>query len=100
MNIHEICSDSKASYKHITVTLDYDEVRTLLNLLLRNNKSVEESSLPAIDNKHSRKLHRDMFVAFELMKNGILDSWGCQRAAELQTRLEELTSETKKEDNT
>lgn len=70
MTIREIIHNPKCAIKQATVTLDYDEIRDISNLLCKS--------------KVTGKLRSDMFLLFELAKNGCWDKYTLEHALEIR----------------
>lgn len=70
MTIHEIIHNPEYAIKQATVTLDYDEIRDISNLICKA--------------KVTGKLRSDMFLLFELVKNGCLDKFSLEHALEIR----------------
>lgn len=68
MTINQI--SSQAGAKHATITLDYDEIRDISNMMCKYNVS--------------GKLRADMFLLFEIVKNGCLDRYSLEHALEIR----------------
>lgn len=71
----------QTGFKYATVTLNYEEIRDIANLLYEVNKIMPLSKTEA-------KLHRDMFFLFEVVKNGCIDNFTIKHLGELQDKLE------------
>lgn len=56
--------------KHATITLDYDEIRDISNMMCKY--------------KVNGKLRADMFLLFEIVKNGCLDRFSLEHALEIR----------------
>lgn len=83
MTIHEINHKPNIAVKNATVTLHYEEIRDISNLLCEIDKI-----RPL--NKTEAKLHRDMFFLFEMVKNGCIDSFTVEHLGELQDKMENI----------
>lgn len=70
MTIREIIHNPKSATKQATVTLDYDEIRDISNLLCKS--------------KVIGKLRSDMFLLFELVKNGCWDKYTLEQALKVR----------------
>ena len=70
MTIREIIHNPECATKQATVTLDYDEIRDISNLLCKS--------------KVTGKLRSDMFLLFELVKNGCWDRYTLKHALEVR----------------
>ena len=73
----------QTGFKYATVTLNYEEIRDIANLLCEINKTRSLSKTEA-------KLHRDMFFLFEVVKNGCIDSFTVKHLGELQGQMEDI----------
>ena len=73
----------QTGFKNATVTLNYEEIRDISNLLC----DIEKIRLLS---KTEAKLHRDMFFLFDVVKNGCIDSFTVQRLGELQNKMEHI----------
>ena len=83
MTIHEIVHNPNQSIKNATVTLNYEEIRDIANLLCEIDKIRQLSKTEA-------KLHRDMFFLFEVVKNGCIDSLTVEHLGKLQDKMEDI----------
>lgn len=72
----------QTGFKYATVTLRYEEIRDIANLLCEVNKIRPLSKTEA-------KLHRDMFFLFDVVKNGCIDDFTVKHLGELQNLIEE-----------
>lgn len=70
MTIHKIIHNPECAIKQATVTLDYDEIKDISNLLCKS--------------KVTGKLRSDMFLLFELVKNGCWDKYTLEHALEIR----------------
>lgn len=68
MTINQI--NSQVGAKHATITLDYDEIRDISNMMCKY--------------KVNGKLRADMFLLFEIVKNGCLDRFSLEHALEIK----------------
>lgn len=68
MTINQI--NSQVGAKHATITLDYDEIRDISNMMC--------------EYKVNGKLRADMFLLFEIVKNGCLDRFSLEHAIEIR----------------
>lgn len=68
MTINQI--NSEVGAKHATITLDYDEIRNISNMMCKYNVN--------------GKLRADMFLLFEIVKNGGLDKYSLEHALEIR----------------
>lgn len=73
----------QTGFKYATVTLNYEEIRDISNLLCDIDKIRPLSKTEA-------KLHRDMFFLFEVVKNGCIDSFTVKHLGELQDKMENI----------
>lgn len=77
MTIHNITHNPKYGIKTATVTLEYNEIRDIANVLYQDTKDEETRS-----EKHI--LHRDFFLLFELVKNGCIDGFTVETLNKIQ----------------
>lgn len=70
MTINKIIHNSDNGIKQATVTLDYDEIRDISNLFCKCNIK--------------GKVRADIFLLFELVKNGCWDKYTLERALEIR----------------
>ena len=83
MTIHEINHKPNFAIKNATVTLNYEEIRDISNLLCDIDKIRPLSNTEA-------KLHRDMFFLFDVVKNGCIDNFTVEHLGELQRKMEDI----------
>jgi hypothetical protein len=81
MTIHNITHNPQYHVKKATITLSYEEIRDIANLLYEASKD---------ENTHSEQhiLNRDFFLLFELVKNGCIDSFTVEHLNEIQKQSE------------
>lgn len=72
----------RTDFNNATVTLNYEEIRDISNLLCEIDKIRPLSKTEA-------KLHRDTFFLFEVVRNGCIDSFTIEHLKELQDKMEE-----------
>lgn len=89
MTIHNITHNPQYHIKKATITLSYEEIRDIANLLYEASKD---------ENTHSEQhiLNRDFFLLFELVKNGCIDSFTIEHLNEIQTQSEKVLAERNK----
>lgn len=81
MTIHNITHNPQYHIKKATITLSYEEIRDIANLLYEASKD---------ENTHSEQhiLNRDFFLLFELVKNGCIDSFTVEHLNKIQEQSE------------
>lgn len=82
MTIHNITHNPKYGIKNATVTLSYEEIRDIANMLYQTTKDEKTRSEQHI-------LHRDFFLLFELVKNGCIDSFTVETLNKIQEQSKE-----------
>lgn len=89
MTIHNITHNPQYHIKKATITLSYEEIRDIANLLYEASKD---------ENTHSEQhiLNRDFFLLFELVKNGCIDSFTVEHLNEIQKQSEKALAERNK----
>lgn len=83
MTIYNITHNPKYGVKEATVTLRYEEVRDIANMLYEATKDGATRS-----EKHI--LHRDFFLLFELVKNGCIDGFTVETLNKIQEQAKEV----------
>lgn len=86
MQIREIIHDPKYNVKCATVTLDYDELRDLSNVLCDIEKDESWTKRPSY-----WKVRRNIYWLFDLVKNGCVDDWSVERSYEFLQNEEATT---------
>lgn len=79
MTIKEIIHKPELGIKQATITLDYDEIRDISNLIYEESKKEENLKINSFN-----KLRRDMFFLFDLVKNGCIDGACVKKLFDLQ----------------
>jgi hypothetical protein len=79
MTIHSITHNPEYGIKKATVTLQYEEIRDIANMLYEHTQ--DEQTRPE---KHI--LHRDFFLLFELVKNGCIDGFTVEHLSVTQKK--------------
>jgi hypothetical protein len=82
MTIHNITHNPQYHIKKATITLSYEEIRDIANMLYEATKNENTCSEQHI-------LNRDFFLLFELVKNGCIDSFTVEHLNEIQERSKE-----------
>lgn len=85
MTIRKIEHDLQGNNRRATITLDVEQIMYISNALCSAVKD-ENASESLIE------LHRDMFLLFEIVKNGCIDSFTVEHLAKLQQRIEEKSN--------
>ena len=83
MTINEIIHKPDRNTKNATIYLDYDEIRDIANMLCSVTKQNEYQT------ESYKKLHRDFFLLFELVKNGCIDGFTCEHLFQLDKKINE-----------
>lgn len=84
MTIHNIEHNPTYKVKKATITLWYDEIKNIANLLSQATKEENTRSEMHI-------LNRDFFLLFELVKNGCIDGFTVRHLNEIQQKAKEGT---------
>lgn len=90
MTIHEIKHEPDRSIKSAIIHLDYDEIKDIGNLLctIRDNKECQTQNY--------KKLRRDFFFLFEIVKNGCIDGFTWEHLYKLNQDIHsDLEAQTK-----
>lgn len=82
MTIHKIEHDLQGNNRRATITLDVEQIMYISNALC---DSVKDENAP----ETLLELKRDMFLLFEIVKNGCIDSFTVEHLATLQQRIQE-----------
>lgn len=88
MQIKEIVHDPKYNNKYATITLDYDELRDLSNVLCDIEKDECWAKRP-----HYWKIRRNIHWLFDVVKNGCVDDWSIEHSYDLLQSEREVTSQ-------
>lgn len=85
MTIHKIEHDLQGNNRRATITLDVEQIMYVSNALCNavKNENASETLL---------ELKRDMFLLFEIVKNGCIDSFTVEHLAEFQQRIAEKSN--------
>lgn len=74
----------------VTLSLSYNELRLLNSTLYYIYKDIDHNSnFCDVDKEDIKKLDRDVFAFFELLKNGHLDGWAIDTLARKEGLLDE-----------
>ena len=84
MTIHKIEHDMERNIRKATVTLNVEQLMYITNAL---NKYIKEE----YNTENLLELHRDIYLLFEIVKNGCIDSVTVNHLHELQQKIEEVT---------
>lgn len=83
MTIHNITHNPIYHVKKATITLSYEEIRDIANMLYEASKDENTRSEQLV-------LNRDFFLLFELVKNGCIDSFTVEHLNEIQKQSEKV----------
>lgn len=82
MTIHNIEHNLQGNNRRATITLDVEQIMYISNALC---DAVKDENAP----ETLLELKRDMFLLFEIVKNGCIDSFTVEHLATLQQRIQE-----------
>ena len=82
MTIHKIEHDMESKIRKATVTLNVEQIMYIANAL---NKYIKEEH----NTENLLELHRDIYLLFEIVKNGCIDSVTVEYLQKCQKMIEE-----------